>query len=195
MSAYLNAGFPGELIRECEALRYIHVSPANAPTPPVSRRGDTLRLLILRDLVPASTNNMLKLLEAASGKLPLDATYTVKPHPYLMIDPAEFESLRLNVTTEPLEKILPDFAVAYSANMTSAALDAYLAGLEVIVMLDDTQLNLSPLRGQAGVTFVSTPLELAAALNRAHDHPEARVTNTDFFFLDPALPRWSRLLP
>jgi len=138
---------------------------------------------------------MLKLLEAASGKLPLDATYTVKPHPYLMIDPAQFESLRLNVTTEPLEKILPDFAVAYSANMTSAALDAYLAGLEVIVMLDDTQLNLSPLRGQSGVTFVSTPEELAAALDRAHGHPETKVNNKEFFFLDPALPRWSRLLP
>src|SRR6202035_5682216 len=104
------------------------------------------------------------------------------------------ESLRLNVTTEPLEKILPNFGVAYSANMTSAALDAYLGGLEVIVMLDDTQLNLSPLRGQPGVTFVSTPGELAAALDRAHDHPETKAKNMDFFFLDPALPRWSRLV-
>ena len=137
---------------------------------------------------------MLKLLEAASDHVHLKPTYTVKPHPHFMIDPGEFESLRLNVTTEPLEKILPDFAVAYSANMTSAALDAYLAGLEVIVMLDDTQLNLSPLRGQPGVTFVSTPRELAAALDRAHEHPEARAKNTDFFFLDPELPRWFRLL-
>jgi surface carbohydrate biosynthesis protein (TIGR04326 family) len=111
-----------------------------------------------------------------------------------MIDPANFQRLHLNVTTEPLEKVLPNFEVAYVANMTSAALDAYLAGLQVIVMLDDTQLNVSPLRGQTGVTFVSTPRELAAALDRAHEQPEARATNTDFFFLDPELPRWSRLL-
>jgi surface carbohydrate biosynthesis protein (TIGR04326 family) len=194
VNAYLSVGFPRNSIRECEALRYTHANRANGPSRPASRRGDTLRLLILTDLLPASTNSMLKLLEASSGKLPLDATYTVKPHPYLMIDPAEFESLRLDVTTEPLEKILLDFAVAYSANMTSAALDAYLAGLEVIVMLDGTQLNLSPLRGQPGVTFVTTPRELAAALDRAHDDPDTKANNMDFFFLDPALPRWSRLL-
>ncbi|MDQ6770955.1 MAG: hypothetical protein M3Z54_13315 [Gemmatimonadota bacterium] len=193
-SAYLNAGFPDDLIRECEALRYIHATPAKGSSPPVSRRGDTLRLLILTDYLPASTESMLKLLETASGSLHLKPTYTVKPHPHFMIDPAEFKSLRLEVTTEPLENILPDFAVAYSANMTSAALDAYLAGLEVIVMLDDTQLNLSPLRGQSGVTFVSTPRELAAALDRAHEHPETKSNSMDFFFLDPALPRWSRLL-
>jgi len=193
VSAYLSVDFPRDSIRECEALRYTHANPGNGPTGPASP-GDTLRVLILTDLLPASTNSMLTLLEAASSKLPLDATYTVKPHPYFMIDPAEFESLRLNVTTEPLEKILPDFAVAYSANMTSAALDAYLAGLEVIVMLDGTQLNLSPLRGQSGVTFVSTPEELAAALDRVREHPEARAKNSDYFFLDPELPRWSRLL-
>lgn len=192
--AYLNVGFPRNSIRECEALRYAHAIPRNGPSRPAARGADTLRLLILTDYLPASTNSMLKLLEAASGKLHLEATFTVKPHPHFMIDPAEFESLRLDVTTEPLEKVLPDFAVAYSANMTSAALDAYLAGLEVIVMLDDTQLNLSPLRGQSGVTFVSTPRELAAALDRAHEHPETRPNNMDFFFLDPALPRWSRLL-
>ncbi|MDQ6770733.1 MAG: hypothetical protein M3Z54_12185 [Gemmatimonadota bacterium] len=194
VSAYLNAGFPGNSIRECEALRYIHATPVYGQGRPVSRRGDTFRLLVLTDYLPASTKSMLKLLEAASAKLHPQPTYTVKPHPHVTIDPAEFKSLRLDVTTEPLEKILPDFAVAYSANMTSAALDAYLAGLEVIVMLDDTQLNLSPLRGQSGVTFVSTPRELLAALDRAHEHPESKANNMDFFFLDPALPRWSRLL-
>jgi surface carbohydrate biosynthesis protein (TIGR04326 family) len=194
VTAYLNAGFPRETIRECEALRYAHVNPPYRSGRPESQGGDTLRLLILTDYLPASTTSMLKLLEAASRDMQIDPTYTVKPHPHFMIDPADYRRLRLNVTTEPLEKILATFRVAYSANMTSAALDAYLAGLEVIVMLDDTQLNLSPLRGQPGVTFVSTPRELAAALESAHERPLTKTNDVDFFFLDPALPRWSRLL-
>jgi surface carbohydrate biosynthesis protein (TIGR04326 family) len=194
VGAFLNAGFPKEKIRECEALRYAHIQSSYQPRRSTSHDGETSRLLILTDYLPASSVSMLKLLDAASDHIGVEATYTVKPHPHLMIDPANFQRLHLNVTTEPLEKVLPNFEVAYVANMTSAALDAYLAGLQVIVMLDDTQLNVSPLRGQTGVTFVSTPRELAAALDRAHEQPEARATNTDFFFLDPELPRWSRLL-
>jgi len=195
ITAYLDAGFPKETIRECEALRYAHASSPHVRARRVLTEGEPLRLLVLTDYLAGSSRRMLELLEAANDHVQLAPTYTVKPHPNFMIDPADFQRLKLNVTTEPLEKSLPNFEVAYAANMTSAALDAYLAGLEVIVMLDDTQLNLSPLRGHTGVTFVSTPRELASALDRAHEHPEAKVTNTDFFFLDPALPRWSRLLP
>ena len=194
IEAYLDAGFPKETIRECEALRFAHANAAYEPNRPGLSDGETLRLLILTDYLPTSTTSMLQLLEAARGNMHLDETYTVKPHPHFMIDPAHFRGLHLSVTTEPLEKVLPKFEVAYSANMTAAALDAYLAGLEVIVMLDETQLNLSPLRGHPGVTFVSTPRELAAALDRAHERPETKARNMDFFFLDPALPRWSRLL-
>ena len=192
--AYLNAGFPHGTIRECEALRYAHANNPHERARRGAKDGDPLSLLVLTDYLSSSTRRMLELLEAAHDHTHLAATYTVKPHPNFMIDPADFQRLQLNVTTEPLETVLPNFAVAYCANMTSAALDAFLAGLEVIVMLDDTQLNLSPLRGQPGVTFVSTPRELAAALDRAHEHPETRANNMDFFFLDPALPRWSRLL-
>lgn len=194
VTAYLNAGFPKGRIRECEALRYTHLSTSSRRPRPKSHRRDTNRLLILTDFLHSGSTSMLKLLEAARDHIQVEATYTVKPHPHFMIDPSNYRRLRLNVTTEPLENVLPNFEVAYAANMTAAALDAYLAGLQVIVMLDDSQLNLSPLRGEPGVTFVSTPRELAAALDRAHEQPEARATNTDFFFLDPELPRWSRLL-
>ena len=77
--------------------------------------------------------------------------------------------------------------------MTSAAVDAYLAGLPVVVMLDETELNFSPLRGQPGVRFVGTPEELADALQAGHG-ATAYPDRKDFFFLDPALPRWRRLL-
>jgi hypothetical protein len=61
-------------------------------------------------------------------------------------------------------------------------------------MLDSTELNFSPVRGRPGVHFVSTPAELARALQstsvNSHEH-----RNTDeFFFLAADLHRWKRLL-
>jgi surface carbohydrate biosynthesis protein (TIGR04326 family) len=61
-------------------------------------------------------------------------------------------------------------------------------------MLDDAKLNLSPLRGQSDVRFVSTPEELAEALQMGKQHTVNRPDRNDFFFLDPELPRWRKLL-
>ncbi len=83
---------------------------------------------------------------------------------------------------------------AYSSNMTSAAVDAYLTGLPVVVMLEETELNFSPLRGQPGVRFVSTPEELAESLQTADQGMAKGPDHNEFFFLDPELPRWQRLL-
>ena len=124
----------------------------------------------------------------------ISATYTMKPHPYYLVDPEDYPSLNLKVVTDHLGEILGDFDVAYSTNKTSAAVDAYIAGLQVVVMLDNTDLNFSPLRGQLDVRFVSTPEELAEALQMAHQNTVDKTDNNDFFFLDPELPRWQKLL-
>jgi surface carbohydrate biosynthesis protein (TIGR04326 family) len=90
---------------------------------------------------------------------------------------------------------LPDFDIAVAANCTSAAVDAFVAGLPVIIALDGDGLNLSPLRGQQGAHFVSTGAELAGALRTAG--LGASISSPDraeFFFLNPDLPRWKRLL-
>jgi surface carbohydrate biosynthesis protein (TIGR04326 family) len=112
-----------------------------------------------------------------------------------MVKAEDYPTLNLKVITEPVGKILLDFDIVYSSNLTSAAVDAYLVGLPVVVALDETELNFSPLRGRAGVFFVGTPKALADALYTATDEDAATETNpSDFFFLDPELPRWSRLV-
>ena len=62
-----------------------------------------------------------------------------------------------------------------------------------MVFLGGGGLNLSPLRGVDGVTFVSTPSEIAVAL-AAHDQLESEFQPQNFFWLDPNLPRWRKLL-
>ena len=98
-------------------------------------------------------------------------------------------------TTKSLRKILDRYDVAIAANSTSASLDAFLGGLHVIVILGGNDPNLSALRGQSGVAFVSTPGELANALMaRRRGAPPPANDRGNFFFLDAALPRWQALL-
>jgi surface carbohydrate biosynthesis protein (TIGR04326 family) len=81
--------------------------------------------------------------------------------------------------------------VVFASNTTSAAVDAFCAGVPVVQMMDGRTFNMSPLRGQPGVVYVESPEALADALSRAKalEGPQPELFN-----LDPNLPRWRRLL-
>jgi surface carbohydrate biosynthesis protein (TIGR04326 family) len=192
VDAYTSVGFPKEAIAEGEALRngYLHDLRANFASKKIDE--DEIKVLVLGDFSPSGTIKMLDLLEGADPHI---CNYTVKPHPLYQIKSSDYPSLKLKVVMDPLEEILGDFDIAYSTNLTSAAVDAYLTGLQVIVMFNPMEPNLSPLRGQPDVRFVSTSEELAEALQAAiFNKANNRLGGNDFLFLDPELPRWSQLL-
>jgi len=95
---------------------------------------------------------------------------------------------------EPIEKLLAVCDVAYTSSTTAAALDAYCAGVPVVSAFDQNTLNLSPLRGQEGVFYASSPEELASAIASAAAGKRSTEGNRNFFTLDPNLPRWRKLL-
>ncbi len=185
-------GFPREKIRACEALRYGNLSKLrpNAATNGTTTNG--LRILVLGDYYPPDTAKMLGLLQSAARHLDQSFTFTLKPHPNCPVNPADYPDLVFSTTNAPLDEILHEFDSAYAGNTTSAAVDACAAGLPVVVMLDGGELNYSPLRGSAGVTFVGSPEELALAL--AAKAPASPAGADSFFYLDDELPRWRALL-
>lgn len=194
VDAYLAADYPKEAIVECEALRYGCLNSPRAGHSLTKAKEATIKVLILGDFVPSETIKMLQLLEAAVSLKPNLIACTAKPHPNFPIKAEDYPSLHLKVVMDPLSKIIHEFDIAYSSNATSAGVDAYIAGLPVVVMLNAMELNFSPLRGQPGVRFVSTPVELAEALHEADQSLDMNPVHDGYFFLDPALPRWQRLL-
>jgi surface carbohydrate biosynthesis protein (TIGR04326 family) len=195
VDAYLSLDYPKQAIAECEALRYGHLNNIRAGRSSRKAKGSPVKVLIVGDYMSSANIRILQLLEAAAPQMSDSLAYTMKPHPNLPVKATEYPSLHLKVVTAPLGEILHDFDIAYCSNLTSAAVDAYLAGLPVVVVLDDTELNLSPLRGESGVSFVSTPEELAKALRTSTCECAATNPNpSSFFFLNPELPRWSHLL-
>jgi surface carbohydrate biosynthesis protein (TIGR04326 family) len=197
--AFAAAGFPQHRLAEVEALRYLGLKELAATSSSLIARNEAaaerrgLKILIVGDMIPASMHHLLGLLQRAIKLLPNAFELTLKPHPGYAVNLAEYPGMEAVVTAESLAGILARYDVAVAANSTSAAVDAYVAGLPVIIGLDGDDLNLSPLRGSSGVRFVTTPEELAEALQTAgREVPTAE--RDHFFFLDAELPRWRRLL-
>jgi surface carbohydrate biosynthesis protein (TIGR04326 family) len=203
--AFVGSGYPERTLVKVEALRYLDLSQLASRSaakgagrnelPPPGVERPWVKVLILGDLIPTSVHHLLGLLEGAMTILPRQYEFTFKPHPGYSVDLAKYPGLKAAETGEPLARILADYDVAIAANSTSAAVDAYVAGLPVIIDLDGDDLNLSPLRCQSGAHFVSSAQDLADALRAAGgEGATSDSARNDFFFLDPELPRWKRLL-
>ncbi len=194
VEAYSKAGYSKDFIVEGEALRNGYLHDLRSDFSSRKKNGGPIKVLILGDFSHSGTTKMLKLLEESVLQVSDPITFTMKPHPLSPVKSSDYPSLSLKVTMDPLEKIMGDYDIAYSTDLTSAVVDAYLVGLPVIVVLGETELNLSPLRGRPDVPFVSTPNELGEALQMLSENLTRKSVDNDFFFLDPELPRWQKLL-
>jgi surface carbohydrate biosynthesis protein (TIGR04326 family) len=195
LDAYKNVGYPMHDLVEVEALRYLHLCDTIVKVASVTKpKNGPLRVLVLGDYLLGYTQLQMNLLVQALPSLPEAMIFTVKPHPACPIHVADYPNLRMTVTMEPIVKLLAECDVAYASASTSAAVDAYCAGVPIVTMLDKNTLNLSPLRGFEGVIFAGKPEQLAAGLISAATATRTRDDRHKFFTLDPELPRWRKLI-
>ena len=76
----------------------------------------------------------------------------------------------------------------------SSALDAFCAGIPVIIYLDFFNINFSPLRELPEVQYFNSAVELDKALENTKTGALQSGKSEDFFWLDSNLPRWKKLL-
>ena len=121
---------------------------------------------------------------------------TVKAHPNFPIKSQRFPNLKMEIGRNNLNSLLSQCDIALCSNLTSAALDAYAYGVEVIIALDNNDLNLSPLRGKESVTFISTNKDLISVLKYFYNQPRDsyKIQQRDFFYLTANLDMWQRAL-
>ncbi len=191
--SYLSVSYPKEKLQECEALRYGYLYKSVKKNTGLDG-SNVFEVLILGDYMPSGTHHLLSLLEASHKCLPKNIKFTVKSHPNHPVKLCDYPALDLSDTTKSLSSIIGDYDIAYSSNMTSASVDAYLVGLPVIILLDVYELNFSPLRGYSEVSFVSTTDELTSAMNEAMRNVNIKPSHEGFFHLDPSMPKWNKLL-
>ena len=178
-----------------EAIRYLHLNkfkPSNVKSDNIAISG-MKKILLVGDIQKNTTNSMLELLNSISLFLSDGWELTLKPHPANQIKVENYPDLNIRLTKKPLEKLLANFKIAISSVCTSASIEVFLSGLNVITILDDDDFNSSALRGIQGATFVSTKEELKDALISWHIKPYIIEKNT-FFWTDPDLKKWKNAL-
>lgn len=191
------AGFPRERLALVEAVRYFHLqqSLGSRGAAPGAARGDRRNLLVVTGYLPQETRSQLWLLAQAAGRGAL-AGYDhvlVKPHPDCPVEEIlgeEAPDLEVLTVQEALALLWPQAAAVYAANSTSAAVEAALLGLPVLVQVPEDSLNLSPLLGEPGVAHVATVEDLVQGLA----HPFGASVSADYFCLEKGLRRWRSLL-
>lgn len=192
--SYVGFGFPIEKTIECEAIRYTALNSLIAKGKKKKNFNIPTRILLLGDYMPAGTNNLLSIVADAFEHSSVNYHFFIKPHPNYIIKPDKFRIKDLKLVTESLDQIIHDFDIVISGNTTSAAVDAYISGLPVFILIDDTELNFSPLRGQNGVYFVHTANQLFSSLTNKIDNEVEEYGPSEFFYLDENLPRWKNIL-
>lgn len=191
--ALANAGYPDDRLVDVEALRYLHLAarPGRTPASEDSKPAAATKILVCGDFMQDTNRRLIAMAEAArkirGGALDL----LIKPHPAYGLAGGLLSEGLWRVHDGPLSTILSACDVVFTSAITSAAVDAYCAGLPVIQMLDGETFNRSALLGFADVLFVGDVNQLLAAVDMAVPPvPEGR----RYFWIDAGLPRWRRLI-
>jgi surface carbohydrate biosynthesis protein (TIGR04326 family) len=195
---FRSGGYPMENTTEVEALRYLQFGalPLNGSMLTPSATQTKTRILVLGDYSQRHTEVQLQLLLRAMQVPGMRerVSITVKPHISNVIVPGDYPSLDFDVSMAPIVDLLAQCDLAYTSAATSAAVDAYCAGVSVAVFLDPEVLNQSPLRGWSSVYFVASPEDLIDAIGAVEKGTRIYGRANLYFNLAQDLRSWKVLL-
>jgi surface carbohydrate biosynthesis protein (TIGR04326 family) len=189
---YINGQYPENLLTKVESLRFLHLE--NVSNASFKNNSLKPKLLILGDYEYQNTYKQLKLLIGALAISDIEIDILMKPHPSCPILKEEFPEINMQISNKNISTLLEACSIVYTGNATSASVDAYLSGKKVISVLSPKTPNLSPLRGNSDVVFITSEIELAEALRNMKNLDSGKMNHRDFFFINSDLPLWKKLL-
>ena len=192
---YLEGGYPKEWLVEVEALRYLYLFNANNKKDKTMEGDkDKITLLILTDYLEENVEQQMNLIHDIPLSNNIGIRCLIKPHPACSVPFKTYSVPNVEITNAQISTLLGNCSLVFTSNVTSAAVDAYCMGIPIITMLNPKGLNLSPLRGYEGVSFISSSKELADCLDKINQLKIVEKQGKEYFHLNPQLPRWKRIL-
>lgn len=196
---------PETRLAQVEALRYLYLAdrrPVGRPDEAPADRGWLMesngqrRMLIVTSFFRDETEAHLALVKSSMLAGILDSwQLTLKAHPYLY--PLEWlDSLapeqrkRIYVSSQSLALELSPGTAVWASNSTTAALEAALAGLPLMVMTACNDFDLCPIQDIQGLLRTATVADVKCAL----DNLAPLKLEPDYLDLNQRLPRWRALL-
>lgn len=200
LKSYLDDGYPSDELVSVEALRYenffeliFEENILESKKKNYKSTNDGFNVLILGQILRSQTHGLLTCLEQAIANMNLRCNFTLKTHPNCPMSIKNYPILNLKETNDSLEKILPHFDLVFVAGSSTSALDAYIAGLKVVIFLDSRDFNYSPVRGFDDVMFISTSREIKEILELKEIYVKKK-SLAHFFWIEKGLPKWRRFL-
>ena len=191
---FLNGGFPESMLEKGEALRYEYLLKSKRLNPERHLPTNSIKILLLGDYIKEETVSMLKLLSQCTFTSKSEIEFVLKPHPKSPIDPNMFPQLKLTIENRSFDEIQFNFTICISTNMTSASVDAYLNGCNVIIMHSFNSLNLSALRGFRDVQFFRSSRELDDILSSLSNYSSMNFKRKGFFYLNKEHNMWVKII-
>ncbi len=190
----INNNFPPNKVRGVEAYRYFDsVIKKNETSKFSSKNNKVNKILLIGEYDEESTMSMIK----AVKNIKNDAEFYFRPHPGKIISKTYLEKINVISVSRKISDIFQEeFDLVISVGSTSAALDAYLNNIPVIIYIKNSLLNLSPLYGKENVIFVGSENELRIAILNEYgkDKNEIHSSTDDIFWMDTDLKRWKKFL-
>ncbi|MDE0973882.1 MAG: hypothetical protein OSA11_02175 [Candidatus Nanopelagicales bacterium] len=189
-------GLEPSTIRKVEALRFLS---RNSTTADSSRnRTDAFtsrRLLVLGEYDVLMCAKQIQILEELVLSAEEKWDFSFRPHPANPIAP---ESLPFGVSLSQAFTMREDLAkchVVFCSNVSTAALDANLQGIPILMFRNGRLLDGSPVNAGPSVTHVNNAAEIAAALRELDFDARPRsIDRTYSLYLDGGLTKWRALL-
>ena len=187
-SSLISSGYPKSRVETVEALRYLYSHNFTQD------EGVESSVLVVGELDHVRTARLLINVVSAINFLKNHYSFTFKPHPGCSLQHKKFlNPKKIKISKLPLEVLLPQHSIVVSSVSTSAAVDAYICGLKVIVFVDGSFLNTSPLLGSENVKYVSTGEEMVEGI-RSRESVSTLSKNPTYFNTAPELKKWQKIL-
>lgn len=181
------SGYPRNKLIEVEGLRYLYLLNKKEK----NERINSFTILICSDYQEKNTIKILDWMSSIKEYLPINSKIIFRPHPIYKVNLKKYLTLNLLISKDQLSQDFSSADVVLVGLISSVAADAYAYGLPVIQILDGTLLNMSPLRSNKNVNFVSSKKEL---LNILKLNKSDSINNDKFFYLDKNLLKWRKII-
>ena len=189
-----DSGYPSHKATRIEALRYFHLYGKYSSLKKPITNSDRI-LLLVAGIIPDEVRFQIQLLKQANEKGGLEKykKVCIKPHPGLSLDNILKElnpSFKFTIAHSHINELMEHADVVYCSNSTGTSLEAAWLGVPLILLAARDSMNLNPLFGFSGQSFVKDSSDLVLAL----ENPKTTNIPKDYFFLDEKLHSWKNLL-
>ena len=151
-------------------------------------------LLVVFDYDISQTKRQLDILEMIYKYLNKNFKIIIKPHPGKPKINISNSKIKYKITHKPISELINKVDLVFTSNSTSVALEFFYLEKYIISMLDESKLNLSPLRKEKGVEFISNSKDLKNSLTRYKSNFNSIRKNYNCFYINENFCNWLALI-